>query len=34
MIEVSTRLVPDSALQNNAVDQPAGLGLMWQQVAG
>ena len=25
VIEVSTRLVPDSALQNNVVDQPAGL---------
>ena len=27
VIEVSTGLVPDSALQNNAVDQPAGFGL-------
>ena len=27
VIEVSIGLVPDSALQNNVVDQPAGLGL-------
>ena len=32
--EVSTGLVPDSALQNNVVDQPAGLGLFNVAVGG
>ena len=32
--EVSTGLVPDLALQNNVVDQPAGLGLFNMAVGG